>query len=518
MQRFKLDPSPQGEDEDTPAGIEGGPRSGMRTPEQASAAIADAYAEVVDVGLLALDPVGVITTHNQRFARLCDLPAPGFARRTLAELVGWLLQRDELSVAIAQLLASEHGRVSAGEIVTSDGRAVRWRRALVDGDQGSVWSLRDTSEERQMAAALVDAAGWLRMLEAHTDGVLLELDAEARIVGLWGPSQRFFDVPDGVLQGKTLLDAIPGPEGLALDARVRHVLASSFRQDYECCLDVAGTKRVVSTSAVLMRLEEEEPLRVTLMMRDVTERAHVQAKLLQVERLASVGLLAAGVAHEINNPLAYLLLNLQRVRSRLKFSGTVREEAREEIESALDMSIEGGSRVQAIVQDLKRFSHPDHDELLPVDVHRSLDFAIAMAEPELQGHARLTRDYGALPAVRGSEARLSQIFLNLIINAAHALHEAGHGRGQISVVTRTHPTGGAMIEVHDTGRGISSAALRHVFEPFYTTKPPGLGTGLGLTICRDIVRSLGGRIEVDSQEGYGSVFRVVLPPAVLAEY
>jgi signal transduction histidine kinase len=152
-----------------------------------------------------------------------------------------------------------------------------------------------------------------------------------------------------------------------------------------------------------------------------------------------------------------------------------------------------------------------------VDVHRSLDFAIAMAEPELQGHARLTRDYGALPAVRGSEARLSQIFLNLIINAAHALHDAGHGRGQINVVTRTHPTGEAMIEVHDTGRGISSAALRHLFEPFYTTKPPGLGTGLGLTICRDIVRSLGGRIEVDSKEGRGSIFRVVLPPAVLSD-
>ncbi|HVZ37165.1 MAG TPA: ATP-binding protein, partial [Polyangiaceae bacterium] len=297
-------------------------------------------------------------------------------------------------------------------------------------------------------------------------------------------------------------------------------LVSSFRQDYECCLDVNGAKRVVSTSAVLARVEEEEELRVTLMIRDVTERAHVQAKLMQVERLASVGLLAAGVAHEINNPLAYLLLNLQRVRSRIDLLGASRTqqgELREEIESAIDMSIEGASRVQAIVQDLKRFSHPDQGELLPVDVHRSLDFAIAMAEPELQGHARLTRDYGSLPAVRGSEARLSQIFLNLIINAAHALHDAGHGRGQINVVTRTQPTGDAMIEVHDTGRGISSAALRHLFEPFYTTKPPGLGTGLGLTICRDIVRSLGGRIEVDSKEGRGSIFRVVLPPAVLAD-
>jgi signal transduction histidine kinase len=135
-----------------------------------------------------------------------------------------------------------------------------------------------------------------------------------------------------------------------------------------------------------------------------------------------------------------------------------------------------------------------------------------MAEPELQSHAKLTRNYEPLPLVRASEARLSQIFLNLIINAAHALPVEG-ARGEIRVVTRTDPSGHAVIEVHDTGLGISSAALRRVFEPFYTTKRPDVGTGLGLTICRDIVVALGGRIEVESSEGRGSVFRVVLPPA-----
>jgi signal transduction histidine kinase len=268
---------------------------------------------------------------------------------------------------------------------------------------------------------------------------------------------------------------------------------------------------------MLMLAAEPAAPHVTLMIRDVTERAHMQAKLLQVERLASVGLLAAGVAHEINNPLAYVLLNLERVRAGLGLLGGSHHTALlAELATAIEMSIEGASRVRTIVGDLKRFSHPDDNLQLPADVHRSIDFAIAMAEPAVQSRAKLTRDYGALPAVCASEARLSQIFLNLIINAAHALPEAGRGRGEIRVVTRTAPNGEALIEVHDTGLGISGSALRQVFEPFYTTKPPGTGTGLGLAICQDIARTLGGRIEVESTEGRGSVFRVALPASVLS--
>ena len=478
-------------------------------------ALADAYAEVVGVGLLSVRSDGTLIAYNQQFAHLCALPERGLERGTLAELVEWLRQqRDELSLAISKLLSSDSG--SSGEVTSSDGRTLEWQKKGISGDRGYVLAIANVSEARQMAAALIDAAGWLRMLEAHTDGALLELDADASIVGLWGPSRQFFDAPDAALQGKTLAEVIGGREGAALHARIRLVLTSGIRQDYECCVDVGGAQRVLSMSAALMPGAEEAPSRVTVMIRDVTERAHMQSKLLQVERLASVGLLAAGVAHEINNPLAYVLLNLENVRSRIELlAGGQQDALLAELGTALDMSIEGASRVQAIVRDLKRFSRSDDEQRLPVDVHRSLDFAIAMAEPELQRRAKLVRAYGPLPAVSASEARLSQIFLNLIINAAHALPEAGRGRGEVRVVTRTDPSGQAVIEVHDTGQGMSTAALRHVFEPFYTTKPPGLGTGLGLTICHDLVRALGGRIEVESTEGCGSVFRVLLPPAVL---
>ncbi|HKO91749.1 MAG TPA: ATP-binding protein [Polyangiaceae bacterium] len=478
--------------------------------------LSDAYGEVVGVGLLSLRDDGTIIAYTPLFAQMCALPPRGLESPTLSKLVEWLLQqRDELSVALAKLLSEDPGRCS-GELTSSDGRTLEWRRAAIAGNRGYVWAIANVSEARQMAAALVDAAGWLRMLEAHTDGVLLELDAAARIVGLWGPGRQFFDEPDALLQGKTLVEVIAGPEGAALDARVRRALSSALRQDYECCVEIGGTQRVLSTSAVLMAGINAAPPGVTLMIRDVTERAHMQAKLLQVERLASVGLLAAGVAHEVNNPLTYVLLNLERVRSKIHLlAGAEQEALRAELGTALDMSIEGATRVQAIVRDLNRFCRPDDNRRLPIDVHRSLDFAIAMAEPELQGRAKLVRDYGPLPHVRASEARLSQVFLNLVINAAHALSEAGKGYGEIRVVTCMGPQGQAIIEVHDNGRGMSSSALRHVFEPFYTTKAPGTGTGLGLTICRDIVVALGGQIEVSSSEGCGSVFRVVLPPAAL---
>jgi two-component system, NtrC family, sensor kinase len=487
---------------------------GRAPPGWVARAFVDALAEAAGVASLALHADGSLLAYSSDFMRLCEVPAHVLERGTLSALSEWLrAQHDEALLAIADLLthppAGARGDTH-GELHASAGRTLEWRRVTLHDGHGCVWVFTDVSERRQMAAALVDAASWLRMLEAHTDGVLLELDAGARIVGLWGHGHAFFDQPDAALQGKSLIDVVPGREGAALDARVRRVLDSGRREEYEYSVDVRGEPRVLTASAVLMPGGDDgAQQRVTLMLRDVTERAHMQAELLQVERLATVGVLAAGMAHEINNPLAYVLLNLQRLRSWLELGSAPSPAQLEELSAAIEMSIEGASRVQAIVRDLNQFSRPDENRLLPVDARRPLEFALAMAEPQLSARATVTRDFGALPLVRASETRLSQIFLNLIINAAHAIE--GSERSEIRVVTRTGPKGHAVVEVHDSGRGIAPEALRHIFEPFYSTKTPGMGTGLGLTICHDIVTSLGGSIEVESSEGYGSIFRVLLP-------
>lgn len=477
-------------------------------------AFIDALAEAAGVASLALHADGSLLAYSSDFLRLCEVPAHVLERATLSGLSEWMrAQPDEALLAIADLLTNSPADAcdAQGELHACTGRTLEWRRVTLRAGHGCVWVFTDVSERRQMAAALVDAASWLRMLEAHTDGVLIELDAGARIVGLWGHGQAFFEEPDAALQGKRLIDVVPGREGAALDARVRRVLESGGREEYEYSVDVRGKPRVLVASAVLMPGGADvAQQRVTLMLRDVTERAHMQAERLQVERLATVGLLAAGMAHEINNPLAYVLLNLQRLRSWLGKLSTVPSPAElAELSAAIEMSIEGASRVQAIVRDLNQFTRSDESRPLPVDVRRPLEFALAMAEPQIGARAKLTRDFGPLPLVRASETRLTQIFLNLIINAAHAVADAE--RSEIRVVTRTGAQGHAVIEVHDSGRGIAADALRHIFEPFYTTKTPAMGTGLGLTICHDIVTSLGGSIEVESDEGRGSVFRVLLP-------
>jgi len=150
---------------------------------------------------------------------------------------------------------------------------------------------------------------------------------------------------------------------------------------------------------------------------------------------------------------------------------------------------------------------------LPGDLHRLIDSSIAMISNEVRHHARLVKDYGAVPRVDAPEARLGQVFLNLVQNAAHAIPGGHADHNVIAIITGTTDEGDAFVEVHDTGAGVAPEQMERLFEAFYTTKPAGMGTGLGLSICHKIVTGLGGRIEASSCLGVGSIFRVTLPAA-----
>jgi PAS domain S-box-containing protein len=247
-------------------------------------------------------------------------------------------------------------------------------------------------------------------------------------------------------------------------------------------------------------------------VRDLTEHRQMQARLLRADRMASLGTLAAGVAHEINNPLAYTLANLDyletNVLPRLQPADSVAGELRELLAEARG----GAARVRDIVRQLRMFSRVDEDARpVPVDVHSVVETAISMAMNELKHRARLVRDYGGGEPLRAeaNEGRLGQVILNLLVNAAHAIPEGDVERNEIRVVTRLRGTG-VRIEVQDTGMGIPPENLERVFEPFFTTKPTGLGTGLGLSICQGIITGFGGRMGVESQVGKGSTFWVQL--------
>jgi PAS domain S-box-containing protein len=258
---------------------------------------------------------------------------------------------------------------------------------------------------------------------------------------------------------------------------------------------------------------------------DVTDRANAEralrrseAQLVEADRLASLGALAAGVAHEINNPLAYVLLNIDLVIRALEEDGAAPrapavagEQARADLAARLREARAGVDRVRLIAQDLKAFSRVDSERRTPIDVRRVLDSSIDIAASEIRHRARLVRAYQDVPAVEADPSRLGQVFLNLLVNAVQAMDEDGPARHEIRVGTSVNDAGRVVVTIADTGSGIPPALLERIFEPFFTTKPAGVGTGLGLAICRSIVTSLGGEIQVDSEPGRGTRFHVVLP-------
>ncbi len=243
-----------------------------------------------------------------------------------------------------------------------------------------------------------------------------------------------------------------------------------------------------------------------------------QAQLLFADRLASVGQLAAGVGHEINNPLAYVISNLHFIHKEVaRTKGTPAPGELEELLTAIADAREGAERVRLIVQDLKQLSRPDESGSGPVDMVAVLRRTMKLASHEIRRRARLVEDLGELPPVQGSGAGLGQVFLNLLLNAAHAIPEGKVESNEIRVKARWEAPERVVVEVSDTGRGIAPEHLERIFEPFFTTKPVGEGTGLGLSVCHGILQAHGGEIHVESEPGRGATFRVSLKAQVGAE-
>jgi signal transduction histidine kinase len=239
------------------------------------------------------------------------------------------------------------------------------------------------------------------------------------------------------------------------------------------------------------------------------ERATLQQQLLLSDRLVQMGTLAAGVAHEINNPLAYVIGNVSFAMDEL-----IREprEANDSLAlvHALGQALEGAERIRAIAGDLRVFSRTDDNDPGPVELRLVLESSINMAWNQIRHRARLTRDFQDVPPITGKENRLGQVFLNLLINAAHAIPEGDASQHEVHV--RLCLIGAEVrIEVSDSGLGITPEVREHLFQPFFTTKPREMGTGLGLSICQRIVRDAGGEISVHARPSGGTMFRVSLP-------
>ena len=264
------------------------------------------------------------------------------------------------------------------------------------------------------------------------------------------------------------------------------------------------------------------------------EEAHNQ--LLQSEKMASIGQLAAGIAHELNNPIGFVHSNLGTLESYLRdvmdiidaYDKALNDSAdnevqrsamahlreardfayvRDDIVQLLGESKDGLARVRKIVQDLKNFSHVSEQEWQWADLHQGLDSTLNIVWNELKYKCQVVKEYGDLPKVHCLISQLNQVFMNLLVNAGHAIES----KGTITIRTACRGNDEVSIEISDTGKGIAPEHLKRIFEPFFTTKPIGKGTGLGLSLSYGIIDRHHGRIEVDSQVGVGSTFRIIIP-------
>ncbi len=242
-----------------------------------------------------------------------------------------------------------------------------------------------------------------------------------------------------------------------------------------------------------------------LICSDLSGRKKMERELVQAEKMSTVGMLAAGILHELNTPLAYILGNLQEARLELQQLAQAPQVLRDEIDDAL----EGAQRASVIARDLRIFARTQESPSQSFDINDAVRMALRMAQHELKYKARVVSELGEVPQVLGQATEISQVFLNLLVNAAHAIPPGAPAQHEVRVTTASSG-GRAVACVSDTGSGIAPEVLPRIFDSFFTTKPEGVGTGLGLAISRDIVRRAGGRIEVESRPGEGTTFTVEL--------
>ncbi len=381
------------------------------------------------------------------------------------------------------------------------------------------------------------------LFELSRDALMTMAPPSFRLVSGNAAAVAMFGARDEAdLVARALWDYAPPlqPDARTSSERASETIETAMRDGTQC---IDWTQARLSgeefpASMRLTRVEIDNQVLMLAAVRDETERMSLLASAAQADRLASIGMLAAGVAHEINNPLTYVLYNAETLardlprladatrrccaalRARVgdaAFAAMVGDGAElleapglEDLVERTQEALSGTRRIQDVTAGLGTFSRVESAVPTGADVNQAVDSALRMAANEIKYRARLVKDLGQVPEVRASGGKLAQVFLNLLINATHSVEEGAADRNSISV--RTWSEGRTVYtEIADTGRGIPAAMLPRIFEPFFSTKGVGRGSGLGLAICRNIVSGFGGELRVESGVGKGTRFVVCLP-------
>lgn len=412
---------------------------------------------------------------------------------------------------------NEQLRASQAELAEAHAQLQAYARQMAAQARVSsekYWTLMQHASD---AIFVLDQAG--KILEGNPRAADLVGAPPDRLLGRYFPD---FVLPDEVEYVRVQFAKLPAARRLeAADIHLRHA------DGHLVCTDLVAS----------LVPGDPQPL-VLAIVRDVTQRNRLERQVAEQEKLAMVGQLAAGVAHEINNPMSYVLANLEQLErdaqpivqilgalrswimdhapaeERQRFERMIAESrldhALEEVGHSVRDAADGAKRIRDIVRDLRTFAHTDEETVAQTNLNAVLESAINIAYNEMKYRATLERAFGELPEIIASPGRLTQVFLNLLVNAAQAIQEGNPAAHRIRVVSRQEGQW-LRVDVEDTGKGIAPEVLPRIFEPFFTTKPVGSGTGLGLSISLGIVRDLGGDIKVRSLPRQGTTFTVLLP-------
>ena len=359
---------------------------------------------------------------------------------------------------------------------------------------------RDIDSRARAERALRHADARMRAILGALPDLMFVASDSYQLIEWHARDPEAYGVPHEVDQGQSLEHVFPAPVARILARTIDEAMASDSPCSCEFEIEVEGERREYGA-----RVARCDAASAVVMVRDHTDQARLNARLRAADRMASIGTLAAGVAHEINNPLAYVITNLDVLAE------TMHEGEREpELRAIVDEARSGAHRVREIVRDLKVFCHPSPGGDGRADVRRALETALRLAANEIRHRAQVVIQIDSMPAAIGDESRLGQVFLNLLSNAAQAIEPGDASNNEIRIVARAE-AGTIVVEIMDTGCGLPVGGEVRIFDPFVTTKPIGVGTGLGLSICQRIITSLGGEIVASSRDPRGALFRVSLP-------
>src|SRR6266481_5226386 len=415
-------------------------------------------------GVATLGEGGRISYCNVRFAGMVGLPPERIVGTTIDRIVPGEAKDRVDALLRAGLLAVSKVRMDGGValcVIATDLTEEKRREKAVAAERAARDAALRASEER-----------YRRIVETAVEGIWL-VDPDERTNFANGALCEMLGYTPAELQGRSIFDFME--EESAAAARRFLARRRRYREVREFGLR-AKSGRALWALLSMSPIENEQQGYggAVVMVSDVSDRRKLQAQLLLADRMSSLGTLSAGVAHEINNPLAYVIGSLDLLAARLpELSLSLPQAESRFVQEHLKRAREGTARVRRIVRDLKSFSRADEETITPTDPRKSLDTAITLVWNEIRHRARLVKEYDGLPIVRANEARLGQVFINLLVNAAQAMPEGDIDHNTLRVIGLTDALGNAVVEIRDTGCGIPPENLDRIFEPFFTTKPVG---------------------------------------------